>query len=76
MGIPQIKTDTWREQYQVLDSDGVQVTKTEEVESEEDMYTSDEEVEETIHSRKQGISIISTSSRQGSPTKKHQGSTR
>jgi hypothetical protein len=54
----------------VLDSDDVQVIKTEEGEDEkEDMYTD----EEMIHSRKQGISIISTSSKH---TKKHQGSTR
>ena len=30
MGIPQIKTDTWREQYQVLDSDDIQIVRTEE----------------------------------------------
>ena len=30
MGIPQIKTDTWREQYQVLDSGDIQVVRTEE----------------------------------------------
>ena len=73
MSIPQINTDIWREQYQVLDSDDIQVIKMEE---EEDMYTIDEEVEEMIHSQKWGISIISTSSGQGSPTKKHQGSMR
>ena len=69
MGVPQIKTDTWREQYQVLDSDDIQVIRTEE---EEYIYTSDdEEVGETRCSWKRGISIISTSSRHGSPTKKH-----
>ena len=35
MGIPQIETDTWREQYQVLDSDDIQVVRTEE---EKDIY--------------------------------------
>ena len=35
MGIPQIETDTWREQYQVLDSDDIQAVRTEE---EKDIY--------------------------------------
>lgn len=76
MGIPQAKTAVWREHYQVLDSDDIEVIIAEDVEEEEgDNYASDEEVEETSRSRKRGISIASTSSRQGSPTKRHQGST-
>jgi hypothetical protein len=57
----------------VLDSDDIQVIRTEE---EEYIYSGGEKAEETICSWKWGISIISTSSRQGSPTKKYQGSTR
>ena len=55
MGIPQIKTDTWREQYQVLDSDDIQVVR----QRRKEIYTGDyEEAEETRCSRKRGISII------------------
>jgi hypothetical protein len=50
----------------VLNSDDVQVIRTEE---EEYIYSSEEEVEERIRSWKQGISIISTASRQGLPAK-------
>jgi len=84
MGIPNIKTQSWRDENQVLDSDQIRIIEEEDVEDEEDDTSEDEMEDQTIQepyeetvgrrSRKRGMSMASTASRQGSPQKKqHQG---
>ena len=69
MGVPDDKTNEWRDFQQVPDSDVVDQIR-------EVMAFSDGD-EETVkfeqrESRKRGLSMVSTQSRQGSPTKKVQ----
>jgi hypothetical protein len=79
MGIPCEKTEKWRASNQVLDSDDIMVLQQEgdtEDEGEDDFDGEDQDlvlrdVGEVGQSRKRGMSMASTSSRQGSPTKKH-----
>lgn len=81
MGIPQEMTERWRADNQVLDSDDIQIIRDEEIDADEEsveeepdfIYEEEEEARLSI-SRKRGISAASTTSRQGSPTKRHQGS--
>lgn len=75
MGISAHRTVEWREVNQVLDSDDVNVIQ-EEDNKDNDMYVNKEVVtaESSMReSQKRLISIQSTASRDGSPTKKHQG---
>ena len=88
MGIPGFKTDEWRTYRQVPDSDVVYQIEDEMVSSKGEVEDGgillDDNEETRTHgvmpvtselereSRKRGLSIVSTRSRQGSPTKKIQ----
>jgi len=81
MGIPTIKTEEWRKDNEVLNSDQIEIIEEEDVEDEEDDMSEDEIGDQTVQnvkemyevmgrSGKHGMSTASTVSRQGSPQKK------